>query len=56
VIAGDARGLPALADVYEVLDRWQHSGATEAMQSELRRQCRVAAGRMPEPTAAVIDS
>jgi hypothetical protein len=26
------------------------------MHGELRRQCRVAAGRMPEPTAVVIDS
>ena len=35
---------------------WQDSGATEAMHDELRRQCRIAAGRKPEPTAAVIDS
>ena len=26
------------------------------MHGELRRQCRVAAGRRPEPTAAIIDS
>jgi len=26
------------------------------MHDELRRQCRIAAGRAPEPTAAVIDS
>jgi transposase len=26
------------------------------MHDELRRQCRIAAGRSPEPTAAIIDS
>jgi transposase len=39
-----------------VLDGWQDSGATEAMHGGLRRQCRIAAGRTPEPSAAVIDS
>jgi hypothetical protein len=39
-----------------VLDRWQESGATEAMHDELGRQCRIAVGRAPGPTAAVIDS
>jgi transposase len=39
-----------------VLDGWQESGATKAMRDELRRQCRIAAGRMPEPSAAIIDS
>jgi hypothetical protein len=39
-----------------VLDHWQDSGATEAMHGKLRRQCRIAAGRKPEPSAAVIDS
>jgi hypothetical protein len=39
-----------------VLDGWQESGVTGAMHDEPRRQCRIAAGRKPEPTAAVIDS
>jgi hypothetical protein len=39
-----------------VLDHWQDCGATEAMHGELRRQCRIAAGRKPEPSAAVTDS
>jgi len=26
------------------------------MHNELRRQCRIAAGRQPEPTVAIIDS
>ena len=32
------------------------SGATEAMHHKLRRQCRLAAGHKPEPSAAIIDS
>ena len=48
--------LPHWRTVYDVADGWQRSGATEAMHHELRRQCRTAAGRAPEPTAAVIDS
>ena len=47
---------PHWRTVYDALDGWGKSGATEAMHDELRRQCRVAAGRKPEPTAAVIDS
>ena len=47
---------PPFQTVYDVLDGWQESGATEAMHGELRRACRIAAGRSPEPTAAVIDS
>ena len=47
---------PPWQTVYDILDRWQENGATETMHDELRRQCRIAAGRKPEPTAAVIDS
>lgn len=47
---------PHWRSVYGALDGWGRSGATEAMHDQLRRACRVAAGRMPEPTAAVIDS
>jgi transposase len=47
---------PPFQTVYDVLDQWQETGATESMHGELRRQCRAAAGRHPEPTAAVIDS
>jgi transposase len=42
--------------VYDALDGWGNSGATEAMHHELRRAWRIAAGREPEPAAAVIDS
>jgi putative transposase len=39
-------------------DRRQYAGAAVPgkMHDELRRQCRIASGRTPEPTAAVIDS
>ena len=42
--------------IYDIRAGWQASGATEAMHGELRDQCRIAAGRKPQPTAAVIDS
>ena len=47
---------PHWRSVYGGLDGWGKSGATEAMHDELRRACRIAAGREPGPTAAVIDS
>jgi transposase len=47
---------PPFGTVYDVLDRWEKSGATQRVHDELRRQCRIAAGRKPEPTAAIIDS
>jgi len=47
---------PPFQTVYGALDSWAKSGAAEAVHGELREQCRVAAGRRPGPTAAVIDS
>src|SRR5438477_5781810 len=47
---------PHWRTVYDYADGWQQTGATEHMHAELREQCRIAAGRTPEPTAAVIDS
>ena len=47
---------PHWRSVYGGLDGWGISGATEAMHDQLRRACRIAAGRTAEPTAAVIDS
>jgi transposase len=35
---------------------WEKTCAAENMHDELRRQCRIAAARDPEPTAAIIDS
>ena len=47
---------PPYQTIYDTMAGWQASGATEAMHGELREQCRIAAGRKPQPTAAVIDS
>ena len=47
---------PPYQTIYDTMAAWQASGATEAMHGELREQCRIAAGRKPQPTAAVIDS
>jgi transposase len=47
---------PPYQTIYDIMAGWQASGATEAMHGELRDQCRIAAGRKPGPTAAVIDS
>ena len=48
--------LPQWRTVYGYADGWQKTGPTRHMHDELRRQVRIAAGRKPEPTAAVIDS
>jgi transposase len=47
---------PPWPTCHDVLDGWQESGATEAMHHNLCRQCRLAAGRKSEPSAAIIDS
>ncbi len=47
---------PPYQTIYDIMAGWQASGAVEAMHGELRDQCRIAAGRKPQPTAAVIDS
>jgi hypothetical protein len=47
---------PRWRTVYDALHGSEESGAIEAMRGELRRQCRIAAGRRPEPSAAVVDS
>jgi len=39
---------PHWRTVYDVADGW-HSGATEKMHNELRRQCRIVAGRKSAP-------
>jgi transposase len=47
---------PPWRTVYDYLAGWQASGDTMRMHGELRQACRIAAGRKPGPTAAVIDS
>ena len=47
---------PHWRTVYDVADGWHNSGAAGKKHDELRRQCRIAAGRRSEPAAAVIGS
>jgi transposase len=41
---------------YRFFRRWRDQGLPAVSHDRLRRACRVAAGRGPEPSAAVIDS
>jgi transposase len=47
---------PPAGTVYWWADKWQADGSTERMHDDLRDRVRLAAGRKPQPTAAVIDS
>ena len=47
---------PPWPTVYWYFRRWQHNGTWERVNDALRRRVRVAAGRHPDPSAAVIDS
>jgi transposase len=47
---------PPWPTVYGIYQRWNVRGATIALHDALRAAARQAAGRDPEPTAAVIDS
>jgi transposase len=47
---------PHWRTIYDYASGWEKTGATEKMHDELRRQCRIAGSRDPEPTAAIIDS
>ena len=48
--------LPPWETVYAYFRRWQADGTWETIATTLRRQVRVARGRDPEPSAAVLDS
>lgn len=47
---------PPWQSVYYYVAGWAQTGATAQMHDELREQVRIAAGRDPHPTAAIIDS
>ena len=47
---------PDWSAVYRFFRRWRNQGLITTLHDRLRRECRRAAGREPEPTAAVIDS
>jgi len=48
--------LPPWAAVYQQMQRWIAAGVFEAMVHDLRALLRMAAGRHPDPTAAIFDS
>ncbi|MGH2585172.1 MAG: IS5 family transposase [Dehalococcoidia bacterium] len=48
--------LPPWQTVYAYFRRWQADGTWERIAGALRRDLRVAAGRQPEPSAALLDS
>jgi transposase len=48
--------LPPWEIVYQQTQRWLRAGVFEAIVHDLRELLRVAAGRKPQPTAAVLDS
>jgi putative transposase len=48
--------LPPWATVYGYFNRWRKDGTWERLNHALRPQVRVAEGRQPEPTAAILDS
>jgi transposase len=47
---------PAWDAVYRFYRRWRDQHLLQVLHDRLRRACRTAAGRAPEPSAAVIDS
>lgn len=48
--------LPPWEAVYQQMRRWLAAGVFEMMVHDLREVLRVAAGRLPSPTAAILDS
>lgn len=48
--------LPPYNTVYGYFRDWQRAGVWEAMNATLRERVRIAAGREPTPSAAIIDS
>jgi len=48
--------LPPWGVVYQQTQRWLTAGVFEAIVADLRALLRVAVGRQPEPTAAILDS
>ena len=48
--------LPPWFTVFQQTQRWIRAGVFEIMVHDLRRLLRVAAGRQPQPSAAIFDS
>lgn len=48
--------LPPWRVVYDQVQHWLKAGVLEALVHDLRELLRVAAGRKPQPTAAILDN
>ncbi len=48
--------LPPWSTAFKWYQRWTNDGVLDAIHDSLRRRVRVAEGRGPEPTAAILDS
>ncbi len=48
--------LPPWGGVYQQTQRWLKAGVFEAIVADLRALLRLAAGRQPQPSAAILDS
>lgn len=47
---------PPWKTIYHYFSRWREDGTWERINAELRTELRVADGREPEPSAAILDS
>ncbi len=50
------RDFPPPSSVRYYFDKWREDGTWQELNDLLREQVRIASGREPEPTAAIIDS
>ena len=50
------KDFPPKSTVFDYFSAWRKSGLWEKLNSRLRDKVRVAAGRKPSPTAAILDS
>jgi len=48
--------LPPKGTVYGYFQRWSRNGTFQRLHDAVRDQVRVAAGRQPEPSAAIVDT
>jgi putative transposase len=55
-VAGAAGRLPTLQVVFAYHARWARDGTLNQLHNALREQVRLAEGRHPEPSAALVDS
>jgi putative transposase len=47
---------PPWESVYDYFRRWRENGMWDKIHDELRKKCRVKAGKKEDPSAAIVDS